>query len=297
MSRFLLNMLMIFCLFSCTNLNEQKIESIVKHWVGHKIVYPSGIVFTNVYGDTIIRNDSIKNYYTIINYVDSMGCVSCDLNMGAWKNFISLIDSLSHRKVLFQFVFQPYRVNEIMLILRREQFTCPIYIDQDCFFDRENHFPRDKQFCTFLLNSENEVLAIGNPIHNPKIKELYLKIIQGKPIGEEKDAIKTQVAMPETSFTFGNFDCQEAQTHSFEVKNVGHELLVIQDVTTSCGCITVDYPKEPVRPGSTAVVKVTYKADQQGYFNKTVTVYGNAEQFPLSLHVSGNAKQLTTIDN
>ena len=103
--------------------------------------------------------------------------------------------------------------------------------------------------------------------------------------------------MPETSFTFGNFDCQEAQTHSFEVKNVGHELLVIQDVTTSCGCITVDYPKEPVRPGSTAVVKVTYKADQQGYFNKTVTVYGNAEQFPLSLHVSGNAKQLTTIDN
>ena len=54
MSRFLLNMLMIFCLFSCTNLNEQKIESIVKHWVGHKIVYPSGIVFTNVYGDTII---------------------------------------------------------------------------------------------------------------------------------------------------------------------------------------------------------------------------------------------------
>ena len=96
--------------------------------------------------------------------------------------------------------------------------------------------------------------------------------------------------MPETSFTFGDFPWQEAQTHSFEVKNTGNQPLVIQDVTTSCGCITVDFAKEPVLPGGTAVVTVTYKADRAEYFNKTVTVYGNAEQLPVQLHVAGNAK-------
>ena len=138
--------------------------------------------------------------------------------------------------------------------------------------------------------SYNKVIAIGNPIHNPKIKELYLKIIQGQPIGEEKETIKTQVAVPETSFTFGDFSWQEVQTHSFEVKNTGNKPLVIQDVTTSCGCITVDFTKEPVQPGGAAIVKVTYKADRAEYFNKTITIYGNAEQLPVQLHVSGNAK-------
>ena len=37
-------------------------------------------------------------------------------------------------------------------------------------------------FQTFLLDKDNKVLAMGNPILNPKIKELYLKIIRGNDI-------------------------------------------------------------------------------------------------------------------
>lgn len=40
-------------------------------------------------------------------------------------------------------------------------------------------------FHTFLLDKDNKVLAIGNPIHNPKVKELYLKIIQGEKVEQK----------------------------------------------------------------------------------------------------------------
>ena len=50
-------------------------------------------------------------------------------------------------------------------------------------------------FQTFLLNRNNKVLAIGNPIHNPKIRELYVKIIRGESIAIENESkdIKTEV--------------------------------------------------------------------------------------------------------
>lgn len=285
----------IFLMSSCITRNDRQIKNVFEYWMGREIVFPKSSVFTLKGRDTV--EFVVKNKYKILTYVDSLGCTSCKLRLPDWHYFMHLLDSMQIDDVSFLYYLSPKKGKDIFHALEAADFPYPVCIDFGDSLNQLNNLPKDNRFQTFLLDKDNKVIAIGNPIHNPKIKELYLKIIQGKSIGEEKEAIQTQVAMPETSFSFGNFDWQEAQTHSFEVKNVGHELLVIQDVTTSCGCITVDYPKEPVRPGSTAVVKVTYKADQQEYFNKTVTVYGNAEQFPLSLHVSGNAKQLTTIDN
>ena len=42
--------------------------------------------------------------------------------------------------------------------------------------------------------------------------------------------------------------------------NESNNLLVIQDVTTSCGCTKVSYSKEPVRPGAPLELTVTYEA-------------------------------------
>ena len=42
---------------------------------------------------------------------------------------------------------------------------------------------------TFLLDRNNRVIAIGNPIYNPKVQELYLKIIKGETI-ERRDESK-----------------------------------------------------------------------------------------------------------
>ena len=284
--RLLYLFLLLVVLSSCSKGTD--VKSLYEEWINKVIVFPKDMTFTIEMRDTVFF--PFDKSYKILTHVDTTGCTSCRLKLNQWKIWMTEVDSLSSGAVQFLYFFAPKKIGEMIYNLRVNDFNYPVCIDLKDSLGILNNFPKDDAFNTFLLDKDNRVIAIGNPIHNPKIKELYLKIIQGQPIGEEKETIKTQVALSEASFTFGDFPWQEAQTHSFEVKNTGNKPLVIQDVTTSCGCITVDFTKEPVQPGGAAIVTVTYKADRAEYFDKTVTVYGNAEQLPVQLHVSGNAK-------
>ena len=194
--------------------------------------------------------------------------------------------------VQFLFFFPPEKQHDVLEILKTSDFSYPICLDEHNSLNNLNHFPIEFGGQTFLLDKENRVLAIGNPIHNRKVKELYLKIIQGKPLQDDsKDKqVMTTVSLEATALSMGDFAWQEERQGIFRLKNTGEKPLVIQDVVTSCGCLTVDYPQEPVQPGKEAVLRMTYKADNPGYFNKAATVYCNAENSPIKLRVSGNAQ-------
>lgn len=98
-----------------------------------------------------------------------------------------------------------------------------------------------------------------------------------------------KLSVNQTTIDFGSFPQSEKQERSFVLTNSGNQLLVIQDVTTSCGCTKVKYSKEPVRPDGTLELKVIYEAEQAEHFNKTIMVYCNADNSPLRLTVKGNA--------
>ena len=200
------------------------------------------------------------------------------------------MDSITDGSVKFLFFFFPKDGTEIFQILRIDKFETPICIDNEDALNKLNRFPQDERFQTLLLNESNRVLAMGNPIHNPKVKDLYLKIIQGKDTDMEPAKPMTTVSINQNSADMGTFDWQQEQTATFTLTNTGDKLLAIEMIDTSCGCITVDYKQEPVHPGDSVTLHVTYKAEQPEYFSKTVTVYCNAEGAPIRLTVSGNAK-------
>ena len=79
------------------------------------------------------------------------------------------------------------------------------------------------------------------------------------------------------------------QEFSFEFTNRGTHPVTIQKVTSSCGCTTSGWTKEPVAPGMNGFVKVTYRPSEITAFSKTVTVNiagGNPEM--VVLHIRGN---------
>ena len=265
---------------------EKEVMTLLNEWVGKEILYPKNLLTCN---DS--SGNSLESKYKVFIYTDSLGCVSCKLNLAKWRTFISMVDSVAPGNVRALFVFQPKRINELRMLLKNENFSYSLYIDKDDQFNKLNHFPSKMEFQTFLLDKDNKVLAIGNPVLNPKVKELYLKIIQGKPLQDDsKDKqVMTTVSLEATALSMSDFAWQEERQGTFRLQNTGEKPLVIQDVVTSCGCLTVDYSQEPVQPGKEAVIGVTYKADSPGYFNKVVTVYCNAEDSPIRLRVSGNA--------
>ena len=237
--------------------------------------------------------DTALYRYRILNYVDSVGCLSCNLKLQEW-NMLSKEFQDKNCQVTPLFVFYPgnvAKIREIRTLAKNNKTDFPIIIDTLNVINRLNKFPEDTRFHTYLLDKDNKVLAIGNPVLNPAVKELYLKIIQGKTLQDESEdkLIMTTVSLESTVLSMGDFSWQEERQGTFRLKNTGEKPLVIQDVVTSCGCLTVDYPQEPVQPGKEAVIGVTYKADSPGYFNKVVTVYYNVEDSPIRLRVSGNA--------
>ena len=68
----------------------------------------------------------------------------------------------------------------------------------------------------------------------------------------------------------GNGECE------FRFTNTGDAPLLIQKPKSSCGCTIPSWPDKPILPGESEVIKVTYRTNRTGNFNKTITVTSNA---------------------
>ena len=278
----------VWMLASCQESREEAMLRLVSEWNGKEIKFPSRSVFT-IQGKDTVDFEFGHADYKVITYIDSVGCTSCKLQLHRWKQLVAKVDSLTDGRVPFLFYFHPKDMKELRYLTRRDDFTYPVCFDEKDELNQLNQFPSDMTFQTFLLDKDNKVVAMGNPVLNPNIKVLYLDVIMGKT--KEKQAGNvTAVSVDRTTMDFGSFPQSEKQERSFILTNTGNGLLVIQDIVTSCGCTKVEYSKEPVRPGETLEVKVIYEAEQAEHFNKTVTVYCNAENSPLRLAVKGAAK-------
>jgi hypothetical protein len=85
---------------------------------------------------------------------------------------------------------------------------------------------------------------------------------------------------------FGKIIQGEKVTYSFKFKNTGNSLLLISDVSTSCGCTVGDYPKDPVKPGESGKIDVSFDSEgKRGPQNKTATVFANTQPNTTALRI------------
>lgn len=281
--------ILMLMLCACAKSKKVKMSTLVEEWTGKEIVFPDSIVFT-MWGQDTMCFQVLNSPYKIINYSDSLGCLSCDLQLLKWKAFITELDLAVQYKIPVLLFFGSKNIEEITFILKRDKFNYPVCIDKDDAFYKLNHFSTEMAFQTFLLDKDNKVIAIGNPIYNSQIKELYLNIIQGKyPVSYESERIRTEVDINDKNIFLGKFDWQQEQKVVFILRNTGTNPLVVNNVSTSCGCTFVEYSQEPVRPGDSISLRVAYKANHPEHFDKTITVYCNAKPSPVVLKITGDA--------
>ena len=285
--KYLTLIMCVWILASCEESREEAMLRLVNEWNGKEIKFPSRSVFT-IQGKDTVDFEFCNANYKVITYIDSVGCTSCKLQLPRWKKLVGEVDSITNGSVPFLFYFHPKDMKELRYLTRRDDFEYPVCFDEKDELNRLNCFPSDMTFQTFLLDKDNKVVAMGNPVLNPKIKDLYLDVIKEKKETGQATNV-TSASVNQTVLDFGSFPQLEKQEKSFVLTNTGNGLLVIQDIITSCGCTKVEYSKEPVRPGGTLEVKVIYEAEKAEHFNKTVTVFCNTKDSPLRLTVKGTA--------
>ncbi|MBL0356491.1 MAG: DUF1573 domain-containing protein [Chitinophagaceae bacterium] len=92
------------------------------------------------------------------------------------------------------------------------------------------------------------------------------------------------------SHDFGEIPRGKPVSIEFEFTNTGDEHLLIADVATSCGCTASDYTKEPIAPGRSSKVKVSYNAAAAGSFTKTITVNFQDASLKKTLEIKGTVR-------
>lgn len=282
----------VLLLNGCTDKQKSSITKIVREWQNKEVVFPAGLVFTK-HGRDTVEYEFPHSSHKILVYVDSIGCTSCKLQLHKWKEFIEEVDSLTSGTVAVLFFFHPKDLREISYLLKRDGVDIPVCIDVDDKLNAMNRFPVHQEFQTFLLDDENKVVFIGNPVHNLRVKEMYLSEISSRGAYQSaslQSARNTQVTADKMEFDLGILSKGDAKTLSVSIKNVGGSPFMIFDTRASCGCTHIEYEKKPIHPDSTTIVSITYNADDRGYFNKTVSVYGNMDNSPLIIRLKGNTE-------
>jgi hypothetical protein len=104
-----------------------------------------------------------------------------------------------------------------------------------------------------------------------------------------QDAAKPVSGMTWTSTTidFGKIEQGTPVSADFEFTNPTMVPLIISSVRPTCGCTIADYPKEPVQPGKSGKILVTFNAAASGMFTKTIIVTSNAQEGNTSLIIKG----------
>ena len=99
------------------------------------------------------------------------------------------------------------------------------------------------------------------------------------------------IAFETTTHNFGTFSADTpVVTCKFKFKNTGDGPLVIHQAIASCGCTVPKYPKNPIKPGESGEITVTYDGTGKfpGYFRKTISLRTNSENEVTRLYIEGD---------
>lgn len=66
------------------------------------------------------------------------------------------------------------------------------------------------------------------------------------------------------------------QTMEFTIVSTGLEPVVIYGIKPECSCTSADWPEEPIAPGASGTISVTFTANSAGSFEKWILVRTNA---------------------
>jgi uncharacterized protein YxeA len=93
--------------------------------------------------------------------------------------------------------------------------------------------------------------------------------------------IESAIGVPEFSFVeeehdFGLLVDGEKVSYSFVFTNTGDAPLIISNAKGSCGCTVPNWPKDPIAPGKTGTIDVSFNSSgRKGIQNKAVTLTAN----------------------
>ena len=283
--RFLILFTSLVLLLSFLGCKNERVEhaAIISQWIGREIMFPDELVY-RIQDDTVNLDLNMTDF-KIVNYVDSTGCTSCRLKLDMWTDVVNEFKSLTDFDIEMVTIVNPADIDDISAILRRNNYLSPVAFDTGNVFDQTNSLPPRSEHHCFLLDAENKVVAIGNPVLNPKIRELYKQYITADIEPGYDNVVNCSPAKP-----LGIVHSGETVTKSFYINAGDSAEYTVQAVVPSCDCVKATVGT--VSEAGVIKVDVAYTADSvPGVFSRYVDVFFNEKDTAERLVVYGYVKK------
>lgn len=270
-------------IWSCSSNNDATLN-IVEQWQGRIIEFPS-VMVDAVTGDTI---DISSADFTILTYIDSTGCTGCRMKLPIWRSFINSLDSLpGDAEVNTIIVINARDEEELKYLIKHNAYAFPIVNDRNDSLNTLNVFPNKSKFRSFILDHNHRVIAMGNPVNNSAIADLYRAIISGRKT--ISDSGNQMIETDCSSISIGAISSGEKREIDFILKNQSIDSVYIRDIITSCHCTWVSSIDSILLPNSSTSLKVFIKEDSIiGDFNRTIHIFYKNFTNPTILEITGS---------
>ncbi|MDE5687281.1 MAG: hypothetical protein K2I18_01485 [Paramuribaculum sp.] len=281
MIRYIAIIFLMIIFVSCDSATQSN-RDIVSEVVGKQIIIPDTLTIR-------IKNDTI-NYdfsdagFKILVYVDSSDCTSCKMKLGKWVDIVNEFKNITGGDLNFLMIVNSHNDEEISYYLERDNFPLPVAIDADGRFRSLNKIRKENEYQTFLLDESDNILAIGNPTINPKIRSLYRGILSERTKGEPKEFIsqpKGVIMQRDTVYA------------TFRISNPDNVNYTVQELVPSCDCIKVQSLDTMPSHGFLNVNLKVVPDTLERSFYKYVDVFFTQKELPIRLSVHGFIKTNT----
>lgn len=97
------------------------------------------------------------------------------------------------------------------------------------------------------------------------------------------------IEFEKTVHNFNEIAIGEKKSWAFKFTNTGNAPLIINNVIASCGCTVARYPKEPIQPGDSEYIKLTFDSTgrKEGKFQKDARVMSNTVPNVNKIYIEG----------
>lgn len=264
---------------SCSGRPDNREREILASLLGREIVVPDSLECR--IQDTPISYDMSAADFKIITYIDSAGCTPCKMKLPLWDRFINELKKLDDVSVDFLMILNSEPGREIETNIKGNLFQHPVSFDAAGTYDAVNSLPAGNAYHTLLLDADNRVICAGNPVINPKVRELYLNQILGDQPSESPDLCGTP------AYALGIVAPGDTIVRQFSLFNKGDEPVTIQELVPSCYCVSATATADTIGPGCETVITATLVPDiVAGQFSRYIDVFYNEKDYPerLTLH-------------
>ena len=107
-----------------------------------------------------------------------------------------------------------------------------------------------------------------------------------------KDGKYPEMTFESKEHDFGLINRGDIVTYYYKFENTGEADLIISRAVGSCGCTVPEYPKNPLKPGESAKIKVTFNSGgKHGKQQKLVTILTNTKEATEILLIKAEIKK------